>query len=197
MKRVLLRLMLAAMVLALAGVLVACGGGGTDASSNGTDASAGESSEAEGAGAEADASEDFVWFTAVVPDGFEVRGINGNYTEIEFYQDIGGGNEATIKISFGYGTVDEKVEDRISIDGFSLGPVISGGLYSWSTIDFDFNSLPSRQYIAQMTDRYVVFINGFCIAPDNADILAVVNSFKPHDDVEEMFSVAMDTSFPR
>jgi len=179
--------------------LAACGGNNPDAGSSGENAetSAGENGSSDGDEALEAAGEDFVWFSSVVPDGFEVRGPNGNYGEIDFYQDIGGGNEAIIKVSFGYGDIEEKLADQLSSDRNTQGSDLSAGLYTWSTVDFDWNGLPSRMYLAQMTDKYVVYITGWCIAPDDSDILAVLDSFKPHDDVEDKLGEAINTSFPR
>ncbi|MCL2808238.1 MAG: hypothetical protein FWD27_08845 [Coriobacteriia bacterium] len=199
MKKVWYKLLLAAVILAVAVALTACGNNGSDTSNGAdiTDADAGESSLEGSTDAAETAGEDFVWFSSVVPDGFDVRGPNGNYTEIEFYQDIGGGHQAVITVSFAYGAVEEKIDDRLSSDRNTPGPDVSAGLYKWSTLDFDWNGLPSRQFFAQMSEKYVVHITGWCIAPGDSSIQTVLDSFTPSADVEDKFSEALDTSFPK
>jgi len=198
MKKVLFKFLLVSMICVLALSLVACGGGnsGTSDSDSGLEAGEVEGGSEDGSD-EAANGEDFVWFSAVPPAGFEIKSPGGTYTTIEFSQSIGGGNSAIIAPTFGAGNIASKLEDQLKSDTKTQGPDVKAGLFTWTTIDFTFNGHPSTIYMAQMTDDYVVYIHGWCIGPNDPTMLAFLERIKPSNDVEDMLGEAFNTSFPR
>jgi hypothetical protein len=153
---------LLACVTALCLALVACGGSGNGSSDEGT-------------AAPEENRIDFIWYSAVIPDGFTPDESSGDTCyDINF---VNGDRSFTM----GYRMTDPTTarDDMVDPDsGWVAGEDVTYGAYTWKTIDFTWMGEPGCAFYTEYAGNKTFYVTAYGIARDDPDMVAFLSSIQ-------------------
>ena len=188
MKKSTLLAVTTALALLLALPLVGCGG----ASGTASDSTSSEASETSASAA--DKLTDFIWYEAEVPEGWEVKFIDGNYANAAEFHFDPDDDAAVLKITYNNSkTAQDELASSLDFwDDHTQGDDITLGDYTWKVENFTWDDdTPSMALYTDTPDgNGNIEVTIFMSTTDNADIKAFLETLQFADDTYDAYNAA-------
>lgn len=180
-----------ACALALSFALAGCG------SDSAQESKANDSAEQSSAPEAKDTRTDLAWYKVQIPDGFALDTMNGDDCATVSFSKKTDADKAQIFVDFEHNDTAEAIvkHDLEYWDNRTEGEPVTYNGVQWQTLTYEWNDLPSVDYIAQFGDD-AIHIKMLEVAPNDPAAKTFMGSIAFAEDLNKAYNDAFDVKAP-